>query len=552
MGLAASQARFLALTARKADCEFQSMKVAQQKLSVTRELSEISEEYKNAMNATKLVWNFDGESSYDLSYGILMTPTIMNNFDPYLVTTRTGAVVLNSQLASAAAIISPSGAPVARSTDNYRKFIEQLVVAGLIGENLRDEIIKKDVTNKEYSPNVGYGAKPKDKDVDSSNLIGLAYRFKDVKLDDVMSGFITSGNDADEYVTYDDKKVYIYKNNQKLSAKDIKELTVQDILNNNVVVVTELADESETAAYNNDFVETLLNRLVGQDASYTGKTFEDVLGTDAVAKQALTQALFETQQDFCTSTNVVEKSGGKLRLDSRLEEARKEAKDYNASVWYKVDSPLKLKGENKHSVIAVDLNNLFGSLLTYMDLFMNGFTAEDYKVNQKKSVSNLVTDDLAYEYLFTQGEGGSELSNEILMKSDFYMKLFNNICINGWVKNDDVDNNKYLEQMLKNGTFFLSSIAPDGYFYQERYNEHSSAIGLNDETSIVIEVKDEDAIAQAEAEFSAKKIKLTYKEDKLDIEMKNLDAEISSITTEYDSVKNLISKNVEKVFTMFQ
>ena len=34
-------------------------------------------------------------------------------------------------------------------------------------------------------------------------------------------------------------------------------------------------------------------------------------------------------------------------------------------------------------------------------------------------------------------------------------------------------------------------------------------------------------------------------------DMKNIDTELSALTTEYDSVKNLISKNVEKVFTMF-
>ena len=46
MGLAASQARFLAITSRKAYCEFQSMQIAQDKLSVTRELSDISADYE--------------------------------------------------------------------------------------------------------------------------------------------------------------------------------------------------------------------------------------------------------------------------------------------------------------------------------------------------------------------------------------------------------------------------------------------------------------------------------------------------------------------------
>ena len=88
----------------------------------------------------------------------------------------------------------------------------------------------------------------------------------------------------------------------------------------------------------------------------------------------------------------------------------------------------------------------------------------------------------------------------------------------------------------------MTSLSGDGYFYQGRYNE----------SDCVVEVKDTDAIAQAEAEFTTLKAKLTYKEDKLDMQMKNLDAEISSLTTEYDSVKNLISKNVEKIFQMFQ
>ena len=108
MGLAASQARFLAITSRKAYCEFQSMQIAQEKLSVTRDLSKISEDYQNALNTTKLVWDYDGtgENAYNLSYGVLMTPTTLNNYNPYLITTKTGSVVLNSQLAAEASVIS--------------------------------------------------------------------------------------------------------------------------------------------------------------------------------------------------------------------------------------------------------------------------------------------------------------------------------------------------------------------------------------------------------------------------------------------------------------
>ena len=50
----------------------------------------------------------------------------------------------------------------------------------------------------------------------------------------------------------------------------------------------------------------------------------------------------------------------------------------------------------------------------------------------------------------------------------------------------------------------------------------------------------------------SKTVHITYKEDKIDLKTKQLDAEISSLSTEYETVKSLISRNVEKTFTMFQ
>ena len=86
MGLAASQARFLAITSRKASCEFESMSIAQQKLSVTRQLTEATKEYQSALNQTKLIWGMsDGldaanpGQTYDLSYDVMMTPSALND-----------------------------------------------------------------------------------------------------------------------------------------------------------------------------------------------------------------------------------------------------------------------------------------------------------------------------------------------------------------------------------------------------------------------------------------------------------------------------------------
>ena len=94
MGLAASQARFLAITARKANCEFQSLQIAQQKLSLSRDMEKISDEYQNAINQTTLVWDPDGNGTdlYELSYSLMMQPSELNNYLPYMVSRRDGKI----------------------------------------------------------------------------------------------------------------------------------------------------------------------------------------------------------------------------------------------------------------------------------------------------------------------------------------------------------------------------------------------------------------------------------------------------------------------------
>ena len=102
MGLAASQARFLGITARKNTCELRSMQIAQEKLSITNQLTQISQNYQNSLDATKLVWDSeyitDG-SIYDVSYELLMTPSLLNNYSPQLLTNNKGQIVLDSQYA---------------------------------------------------------------------------------------------------------------------------------------------------------------------------------------------------------------------------------------------------------------------------------------------------------------------------------------------------------------------------------------------------------------------------------------------------------------------
>ena len=99
-----------------------------------------------------------------------------------------------------------------------------------------------------------------------------------------------------------------------------------------------------------------------------------------------------------------------------------------------------------------------------------------------------------------------------------------------------------MQEMLKSGTFFISSINNDNNYYQ---NAYSSDV-------YVSEITDADAVAQAEAKYNAEKAKIESKENIIDMKMKNLDTEVSALTTEYDTTKNLINKTIEKTLKRYE
>ena len=167
---------------------------------------------------------------------------------------------------------------------------------------------------------------------------------------------------------------------------------------------------------------------------------------------------------------------------------------------------------------------------------MEGIDTSSYEVNDKKSNSNLIDDMFTFTIVTDVDTSGDNL-----LIAAFWDTLFNQICTKGWTENENVNNQDYLQESLKNGSMYISSLADDGYYYQGNYATHT----------YIQEVTDEEGIAQAEARYNREKSKINTKENILDMKMKNLDTEISSLSTEYDTIKSVISKNIEKVFKRY-
>lgn len=519
MGIAAVQAKFGLITSRKADCEFRSMRIAQDKLSITRDMAKASDEYQSALNQTKLIWNYDGEgkAAFNLSYDLMMTPSVLNNYDPYLITSRTGQVVLNGKMAAAAraAGLSQDGGKTSLTKENRDAFLEALGAQGHLSASMINTITSDSTS---YSSKAGLGGAALDKTAANVVSINTLLNYTDSITKTGSSGFANAditalaklltfdtGYNASTTKQYAANQTYININN---SLSTDESYTFADLLSENVTLVATNGNDtnikSDATAFINQLYEAFSKLFVSDNQSN--------------ATQALGFALAETLKLLNSS----ESPSGDLVKNSNK---------YNCIVSGKV---------GKIGAEAISLSNLTRAFMTSYAQAIGGYQT-GYSIKNKASDSIYVTDDSNYYYVINNLESSG--NEKDLLVADFYNMMFNNICMNGWTTvGGDVNDSEYLSHALKNGQLFISSLNNDGYFYQDAYTRNG----------YVAEVTDDEAIARAEAEFTSKKAKLNYKEEMLELQMKNIDTELSSLTTEYDTVKNMLSKNVEKTFSLFQ
>lgn len=582
MGLAASQARFLAITARKNSCEFQSMQIAQQKLSLTRELEAATQDYQEALNTTKLVWDADGSGSYiyDLSYNLLMYPSEINDYVPWMISRRDGKIALNSDMAMAAKLAGiPEGGTNNPTKEMYEAFLTAMVACGGMSETSA-----RSCRAIGWQETVGVGGALIDKtnayEMTITNMINYI---------DLACGKINTGTDAErelaELLTFtipkydssketskdnmlfkdglDQSSAYITINGNRVSNEngDIT-FTLADLLNENVTIA--FTNEKSSKSFFKRLASTVSDLLGKGSPVCGGKAgIEDLLGTGKYPEGATEEDKFiidladqmiqgfmaildvgDDPEDIQAFNYAIQETlallgetkdlGSRNHSNDAFNDCITESSNYNGWV-----SKGAAKNKNYGSK-ALSLSSLAESFLTFYAQGKEGYN-DSYYIRQDGNKSSYVTDDYGYYYKI-KNPNDNGLTTQQIYESEFYSALFNNLCQNGWYENIYIDDKEYLDNALKNGQLFITSINQDGYYYQDKYNAGE----------YIIEANDEDAITQAELAYTQKKSKINYKEEQLELDMKNLDLEISSLTTEYDTVKSLISKNVEKTFTLFQ
>ncbi len=302
----------------------------------------------------------------------------------------------------------------------------------------------------------------------------------------------------------------------KFDSNYLNDLKLVDLMKNNVVIMGRNAED--------------LSNQMKEVIKYIAKIFGygnigKGINVDTTSNQALEMALKMVEKKVLNPGNVVFLSGGMSSNYPRENVAYTGALEYNRIC-------------NVSDYYGVSLTNVINSFLTFFDNYLRG--SDSGYVVGKSNVDGrtiFVTDDP--EYLFVTDPDTEVTSEEKI--ADFYNELYNNICAHGWRYDDMVLDSEYMESAIKDGRYQIMGLNKDGYFYQERYNE----------IPYLIEEQDDDAIARAEVDFTTKKAQITFKENQIDVKTKKLDAEITELNTEINSVQNIISKSIEKTFSMF-
>mgnify|MGYP000802999804 FL=1 len=540
MGLAAGQARLLSITARKSDCEFRSMSLSHQKISLARQLADLSNEYQNSLDQSKLIYDYygTGDTNTPLSYGILMSPSALNDYMPTTITDSIGRVVLNNKYASAAraAGIPQEGLGTLPSEAMRNAFIQGLASKGVITNVLASTIL-----GLPYNQEAGFGGGTTVSVVTKQgNISDLIQALKEngQSIDISLDGVNTEGVDSAWFQLSKNGTV----TDLNSSDKNVS-LTLSDLLSNDDTYIS--FGNQKTGEYAHENLVTSAKNILSTvlDATYEQLASLLDLG-DGYTTKALDYARTETEKLFLPSVDNLRNEEyrtfvGKGNTNNASSENNQ---NYMGFVYVKGESSMFKSSKPK---AAVNINNMAKAFLTFFVKYMDGVASKDADGSDKYKVqighlseNKLATSDYLFQYSI---KTGTEVSSDDLAQATFYDALFNQICKNGWSENEKITDSSYLQQMLQNGMLFISKMKDDGYYYQGNYATDP----------YIKEISDETAIAQAESKYTTEKAKLNTKEETLDLKMKNLDTEISSLTTEYDTVKNTISKNIEKSFKRY-
>lgn len=243
-----------------------------------------------------------------------------------------------------------------------------------------------------------------------------------------------------------------------------------------------------------------------------------------------------------------------------------------------------LDGDNGNSI---DLNELEEDENTvYENNLSNGSEADETMEAIKEKMEKLLTDngasdyndlpddvkkeydelELAFKYQLYSSYGdqvyamntGNDAENFNQEDFNYYANLFKQIqqaggCVSisdyDGPSGDAANDSDWLQNMIQCGKIYIDIVNTDengNVTFSSTSPSSDTYVGYTTTTSI-----DKSALAKAEAQYEHDTKEIDQKDKQYDMDLSKLESERTALTTEYDSVKKVISDNIERTFGIF-
>ena len=495
MGMAASQINFLGLTRRKNDIASELQSLSLQKMATTREAQRISKNYQNALTATKYQWSNNGGASYtDLSYSNLMRPSSANQNTPYLITNMDGKVVLDSKYEKYAKMLSPDGKSGGDWTSVRTEILSDLT--GIPADKLNNA----NTTNESVNAAV--------ENVEKLKAEGECLK-EPVNSDTASEFFERAGTIVTDNKTFDIESLYNSASSWiNLGGASAAQTTLTNLLNGIAQNMSKFLTEEDAA----NFTEAC-NTYMTEYGHFFGSTSE----SDKQALENGTMGIKYSKYTYSVNLKtVLDTILGSYKSASQAEGLDSFGQnDMGTEVFYTRD---------KESTEWKEWKEDFDAWQTEYDAAIDAYNAAVDTDNQATT---------------------AEEENNI----KFYDQLFSAIAEKGWVVNSQVQDNDYLNNMLQNNQYFITTIVSD--VDEEGNLDYEYNTDLASNCSNIVKVNDTDAQNAAQIQYEYEKSIVSEKETRIDTRMENLQTELSSINEMAKSVENVREENNERTMNIF-
>lgn len=585
MGLAASQARLLSITSRLSDNELRSQTITNAKMSLATKTTDASSQYMNALNATQLMF-----STYDAS-GNKMTQRL-----------SASSLATYGELKNQYGVINNAGQIMVSELD-AANYLASATLADFLAKYGVAEATKTDKPNPEYIDKATtiWGPDWEIWDNGGTGAVG-GLNGREPQQPDFTKVVITKDPNSELYQKFRDASAGCY--NQAMGSRPVCYLHVLAHL---LDLNEELSGFPKSyTTINGDSISIGKDKITGSNIFFNGKTGNMVPVSQKVCEDGVMAAENEADMnELLSMVNNPSTDPNALRnkkllsnyyIDAAGNAQLKTLKQKVIDLYYAVENYGSLGID--YDTTLKDSMRSFQEDMTLLDMIYNvepdvpayEKAHDEWEAEMEKQINELhqiekfmtvidieYTDkDAAQWYInlwhrmngpsdykveldgFDNGARADEKTKAALGEQETGdTSPANGLTPGGqllWTVLEDglYNSADWLQAALENGTVTLERVQ-----FTEPTEEGT---GLEDVTwtsilytnaSDISEEQNEAAITKAEIQYQATVKDIEAKDKQYDNVLKRLDTEHSALQTEYDSVKSIIDKQIERHLKMY-